>query len=97
MSAECKTIRIGFTGNRFGLIKEQVSEINIILNKYLIDYKIIALHGDCVGADTEFHKICELFNILIHIYPPDENKLRGFNKGIIMDPKPYLKRNDDIR
>jgi hypothetical protein len=31
------------------------------------------------------------------VFPPDDDKLRGFNKGsVIMRPRPYLKRNEDM-
>ena len=92
---------IGFTGNRFGLKENQKKGILNILDTY---QNMTLYHGDCVGADTEFHNICveykknninKIINIII--FPPDNDKLRGFNKGdIIMPPKPYLKRNEDI-
>jgi hypothetical protein len=77
------------------LSDDQKSEIKNILSK--IDKPITVLHGDCVGADTEFHNLCSELRIEIHIFPPDDDKLRGFNKSdTIMQPKPYLKRNEDI-
>ena len=92
---------IGFTGNRFGLTENQKKEIRTILDTY---QNITLYHGDCIGADTMFHELCveykknninKIINIII--FPPDDDKLRGFNKGdIIMPPKPYLKRNEDI-
>lgn len=34
---------------------------------------------------------------MIHIYPPNDPKLRGFNQGdLLMNEKPYLQRNTDI-
>jgi hypothetical protein len=36
-------------------------------------------------------------SIIIHIYPPDNPTSRLFNQGdLIMEEKPYLKRNLDI-
>jgi hypothetical protein len=94
-------IKIGFTGNRYGLNDEQKEQIVYLLDKY---NNIIVSHGDCIGSDTEFHDICVNYRnininkqIRIDIYPPNISKLRGFNKGdIIMNEKPYLQRNSDI-
>ena len=92
---------IGFTGNRFGLTENQKKEIRTIFDTY---QNITLYHGDCIGADTMFHELCveykknninKIINVII--FPPDDDKLRGFNKSdIIMPPKPYLKRNEDI-
>lgn len=94
-------IKIGFTGNRFGLNSEQKIQIISILDKY---ENIIVSHGDCIGSDTEFHNICMDYKntypnkkIRIDIYPPNNYNLRAFNKAdVLMDEKPYLERNLDI-
>ena len=94
-------IKIGFTGNRYGLNSDQKDQIAIILDKY---DNIIVSHGDCVGSDTDFHNLCVKYRnehpdkkIIIHIYPPNNRVLRGFNKGDLhMAEKPYLQRNLDI-
>lgn len=96
-----EVIKIGFTGNRYGLNSEQKNQIISILDKY---NNLIISHGDCVGSDTEFHNLCINYRneypnkkITIHIYPPNDPKLRAFNKGdLLMDEKPYLQRNLDI-
>lgn len=98
-----KTISIGFTGTRDGLTKTQCTKIINFLNQYK-DHKICVFHGDCIGADTDFHKLCEEFrsnnidvNFVITIVPPDNNSMRGFNNGDpTLKPKPYLERNKDI-
>lgn len=96
-----KKVIFGFTGTRLGLKEEQKNNIINLLNNYT---NISVHHGDCIGADTEFHLLCtqykkdnpsKIINIVIH--PPDNYKLRGFNQGdIILEEKQYLKRNDDI-
>ena len=96
-----EAIKIGFTGNRFGLNNNQKKQILDILDQY---NNIIVSHGDCIGSDTDFHNLCvdyrnknQTKKILIHIYPPNNSTLRGFNNGdIIMKTQPYLKRNLDI-
>ena len=50
-----EAIKIGFTGNRKGLTPIQEEEIKLILDKY---DNIIVSHGDCIGADTDFHNLC---------------------------------------
>jgi len=94
-------IKIGFTGNRYGLRQEQKTQIEALLDKY---NHITVSHGDCVGSDTDFHLLCMRYKrvhpektVKIHIYPPDNPRLRGFNKGdVVMAEKPYLQRNIDI-
>jgi hypothetical protein len=94
-------IKIGFTGNRYGLRPDQKIQIEALLDKY---NHITVSHGDCVGSDTDFHQLCISYKythpektITVHIYPPDNPRLRGFNKGdVVMPEKPYLDRNMDI-
>ena len=94
-------IKIGFTGNRYGLRPDQKTQIEDLLDKY--DH-ITVSHGDCVGSDTDFHLLCISYKyrhpektVTVHIYPPDNPRLRGFNKGdVVMPEKPYLQRNMDI-
>lgn len=92
--------RIGFTGNRHGITQKQSQDILSVLNKY---DNIIVSHGDCVGSDTDFHKLCVEYkklnkdkSVTIHIYPPTNPSMRGFNtdgEPIIMPERPYLERN----
>lgn len=98
-------LTIGFTGNRYGLKTEQKYEINLILNNYLDLYdNIIFSHGDSIGSDTEFHKICLHYkytrlnkNITIRIFPSNNHILRAFNNAdILMEEKPNLVRNQNI-
>jgi hypothetical protein len=91
-------IRIGFSGNRFGLSENQKNDIIKILDLY---DDIVVSHGDCVGADTQFHNICLKYKennkdkkITITIFPPNNPSLRAFNKAdILMEEDDYLKRN----
>jgi hypothetical protein len=61
-----------------------------------------AHHGDCVGADEQFHDILtEGLGWTIVIHPSSSDALRAY-KGegefdtIILPPKPPLQRNHDI-
>ncbi len=94
-------IKIGFTGNRFGLKPDQEEQIKLILDKY---NNIVVLHGDCIGADTDFHNLCVNYRnthvdktLLIHIYPPNISSMRSFNQAdLTMEERPYLERNLNI-
>ena len=94
-------IKIGFTGNRYGLTPEQEEQIISILDKYS---NIIVSHVDCIGSDTDFHKLCIKYKethldktIRIYIFPPNNPTLRAFNQAdVLMPEKPYLERNLNI-
>ena len=83
---------IGFTGTRAGLTKSQ----RITLSSLINDTSII--HGDCIGADEEFHKIGLQNNCSVLIRPCNLNSQRAFCKGgqIIAEPLSPLDRNKDI-
>ena len=86
---------IGFTGTRDGTTTSQIT----ILEKYLMEHEISqAHHGDCRGADEEFHHlIYGRLPIMIFIHPPTNKSKRAFCKGGTILPKnPYITRNHDI-
>lgn len=96
---------VGFTGTRQGMTNEQkgtlkIAFIDIEVEKRLVEQLFCFRHGDCVGADAEAHDIwrssfTDLDEIWIH--PPMDPKYRAFKNGdVILDPKGYLDRNDDI-
>ena len=94
--------------SRDGLNEKQKAEIINLLQKDLDDgFKIQVTHGDCVGADNDFHNICRSLkpsikneaDILIHIRPggTTNNNFRAFCKGDFhYYAKPFLERNKDI-
>lgn len=88
----------GFTGTRTGLnINQKTTIINLLTDELNKGFNIEVHHGDCVGADKDFHDICEKLNIKIVIHPPNDDKLRAFCQSLkIKSPKPYLNRNRDI-
>lgn len=93
-------IKLGFTGSRYGLNQKQKDQIILLLNTYKnMGLKIEIHHGDCLGADADFHDLCFKFmpetNIIIH--PPIDNKLRAYCHSEQIKPeKDYLSRNRDI-
>ena len=90
-------MRIGFTGSRNGITNEQRESIIQFLDKNK-DTEFEAHHGDCIGADTDFHNICSKYEkCKIYIHLPNINTMRSYCKSDnIFQPKPYITRNHDI-
>src|SRR5574343_935929 len=89
-------MKIGFTGTQQGMTEEQVNSVAFFLTE-LQPTEIH--HGDCIGADADFHKlvrtICPAAKIIIH--PPINESKRAFCEGnIVLPAKEYLVRNRDI-
>jgi len=86
--------RLGFTGTQVGMTNEQKDSLRNLLNELNV---CEAHHGDCVGADAEFHDIVEKLNIPIYIHPPIINHKRAYkNAEFIFAPTDYMERNWDI-
>lgn len=85
---------IGFTGTQIGMTEQQkatVSKLITALNPYCVH------HGDCIGADKDFHEIALSHGIDVFIHPPSNESKRAFcHPGFRFLPKPYLERNRDI-
>lgn len=87
---------VGFTGTRDGMTAAQLETVRELLAAFSkID---AAHHGDCVGADQEFHEMCAALNIPIHIHPPSDDSKRAFCQGAIAirQPRDYLSRDQAI-
>ena len=87
---------IGFTGTRKGMSDSQRATLRRLLG-LLEGMATQAHHGDCVGADAEFHELCrDIFKIQIH--PPLKQKFRAFCESVEFEhpPKDYLVRNRNI-
>lgn len=90
-------MKIGFTGTQMGLTDKQYSALKLFL---LVKSSVDEFHhGDCIGADAQFHDIvCDGQNTII-IHPPTNQSKRAFCVGENAqwrEPKKYLKRNADI-
>lgn len=56
-----------------------------------------AAHGDCVGADEDFHRLARLSGLYIIGHPPLNNSKRAFCKfDEERSPQEYLVRNKNI-
>jgi hypothetical protein len=89
------TLVIGFTGTRQGMTWEQRLAVEHLLNKL---QPAQVRHGDCVGADEQFHEISRQLELPVFIHPPNNNKERAYCMGAvaIAPPAPYHVRNKDM-
>lgn len=91
--------RLGFTGTRQGMTREQLATLRIVLRKHAGWW---LSHGDCVGADEQLHHVAHGLGFdddSIWIHPPEEDRLRAFcgaPPGRIFRPRPYKIRNMEI-
>lgn len=87
-------MKIGFTGTQDGMTPVQKKAVAEIL---ALKRPAVGVHGDCVGADKDFHDLCVAFGIKVEIHPPDKDVKRAFCKGAeVKPPLPYLVRNHNI-
>ena len=87
-------MKIGMTGNRNGISEQSSNKLKELLKSIEITE---AHHGDCTGADENFHQIMVSFLIKIIIHPPDKNICRAYCQADeIRKEKSYLERNKDI-
>lgn len=88
---------VGFTGTRNGMTNEQMKGLLTVLSQYHPDE---VHHGDCIGADEQFHQFCRNSTLIapkIVSHPPTDNTLRArCTADEIRYPKPFLERNKDI-
>ena len=101
-------MKIGFTGTRDGMTPEQSMWFDTEAN--MGSFGGENHHGDCVGADAEFHYYAWRYGGHIVVHPPTDPRLRAFvherptdgdavlwePSYILREPRPYLDRNRDI-
>src|SRR5262245_38799399 len=67
--------QIGFTGTRHGMTPSQRLAVTAVVHEVAHDSGFVAHHGDCVGADAEFHDLCRvepLSTIVVHPGPLED-------------------------
>ena len=85
---------LGFTGSRNGMTCLQKESVTYLVRA--IGMKE-AHHGDCVGADEDFHNLVNKEGYTTVVHPPKNPKFRAFCDGNLIFPeKEYMDRNRDI-
>ena len=92
-------MKFGFTGTQRGMTPFQRQEVAEFLDHHRPE---IAIHGGCIGADEDFHRLCQERKIPIRVHLP--NNLSKTSKYVLADEKAvlvsrgrdYLQRNQDI-
>lgn len=92
--------QIGFTGTRHGMTPSQRSAVTAIVQEVARGAGFVAHHGDCVGADAEFHDLCRMEPLsVIVVHPGPLDDLPG-QAGRIGDsrrePLSHMRRNKNI-
>lgn len=87
-------MHVGFTGTQKGMSPMQKRCVHdILLNLDPVEVH----HGDCIGADSNFHDIVQNLMVFINVHPPKNNSKRAFKDGHhTHTPKDYMARNYDI-
>jgi len=89
-------MEVGFTGTKMGTTDPQLGSLIVIVEG--LDFEK-AHHGDCVGADEEFHVILRTVAEHVHIdgHLPKDPKHRAFcDFDFTHDEREYLVRNRHI-
>lgn len=88
-------MNIGFTGTQRGMTIKQLEKVFHILIENIGSF---SHHGDCIGADAQFHFLAVAVGSRVVIHPPDNPSKRAYcyYATEIREDKPYLRRNQDI-
>lgn len=63
-------IHVGFTGTRHGMSPAQIDAVSMIMRKIAdADVPLVVHHGDCVGADEDFHVIARSCDAIVETHP----------------------------
>jgi hypothetical protein len=91
-------LHLGFTGTRYGMTPAQSVAVERLTRRLAEAHYVVAHHGDCVGADAEFHEIARLYVDRIVIHPPVDEMRRAFCRPADewRDARSHLARNQAI-
>lgn len=101
-------IHVGFTGTRRGMSPMQaevVARVLRVLKTSMLGDRLVAHHGDCIGADEQFHDIARREDVVaIEVHPgvsrweKMDQEMRAFCKDpdLIHSSAGYLQRNRAI-
>lgn len=89
-----RAFSVGFTGTQRGMTGAQRREVAHLLR--LLGAKVVH-HGDCVGADADFHAIARAAKCAIIGHPPSNRIKRAFCEfDETRQARGYLERNARI-
>jgi hypothetical protein len=92
-------LHIGFTGTRNGMTDAQRRKVDMVVAEVIggdVNLRVVAHHGDCIGADEKFHEIAQQYGCKTIGHPSTHN-LRAYCKfDKELDRKAPLARNADI-
>jgi hypothetical protein len=87
-------MKLGMTGNREGISLAATERFRKFLDENNITE---AHHGDCIGADQEFHNIVVSKGIKVIIHPPKLCSHRAYCKSAnVLEGEDYMIRNHNI-
>ncbi len=90
---------IGFTGTRHGMTVEQRAEVALLVKMFAGmsgGWRLVCHHGDCIGADSEFHDIARGVDALIELHPGplDDHQRQAQRWGDVRHTaQPHMRRN----
>lgn len=92
--------QLGFTGTRHGMTPQQRATVTAIVQEVAQGGEFVAHHGDCVGADAEFHDLCRTepcSMIVVHPGPLDDLPNQAGRVGDSRhEPLTHMRRNKNI-
>jgi hypothetical protein len=96
-------LTVGFTGTQRGMTSLQIQSIVSQLSSWSKKYHGLEIHhGDCIGADHQFHQLCLEYwqgQVQVILHPPKIEDKRAFSESPHQQTLPvqdYLLRNHAI-
>jgi hypothetical protein len=87
-------MKVGVTGTQKKMTPNQYAAARMVLEQL---HATELHHGDCVGADEQFHGLARELDLRVVVHPPDSDTKRAFCEGDEIRPvAPYLVRNSHI-
>lgn len=88
-------VTVGFTGARRGMTEAQKKGVTNVL--WCLHAKRV-VHGDCLGADADFHEIAKKMGLGVRLRPSNHERQRAFCEDAdeVRAPAEPLVRNKHI-
>lgn len=87
---------LAFTGTRRGMTPEQQQAVRGLLRQFYSGWDVV--HGDCVGADADFHALALQNGSAVTLRPCTLTAQRAFCQGaaVTFEPEAPIARNHKI-